>query len=198
MADLRKSGRPVTAGTGKASCDRICFGRARVLPDMWSRRTQEDAAGPLAGSLLGFPGAGLRRIHVTIDQERGGRAGKKGGDELLQMELSAFGRGIALPFWKGRTTRKAGRSIPHKFAPNKGSSDWVTLKEGHQTKADSNHQGKTKPRKRNEKSRHIASVCRFFVSGILSACFFCAEQRHGIHRFLQCRHLQVSIALIHI
>ena len=72
------------------------------------------------------------KLYATVTSERDSRAGKKGGNECLQIELSAFGRRIGLVVLE--TTADAhGELIQYllKFAAHKDFPDWVILKEGH-------------------------------------------------------------------
>ena len=73
------------------------------------------------------------KLYATIISERGSRAGKKGGDEYLQVELSAFGKVIGYVILE-ITDDDNGQPIQYllKFAPFLDSYDWVILKEGHQ------------------------------------------------------------------
>ena len=74
------------------------------------------------------------KLYAIVTSERDSRAGKKGGNDYLQMELSAFGRCIG--FIVLETVDDAnGEPIQYllKFATHKDSLDWVILKEGHQT-----------------------------------------------------------------
>jgi hypothetical protein len=73
------------------------------------------------------------KLYATITSERDSRPGKKGGDEYLQIELTAFGKIIGYVVLE---------VIPDdndnpmqyllKFAPFLDCIDWVILKEGHQ------------------------------------------------------------------
>ena len=74
------------------------------------------------------------KLYAKITSERDGRAGNKGGNEFLEIELSAFGRRIG--FVVLETTDDAlGEPAQYllKFAAHKDSIDWVILKEGHKT-----------------------------------------------------------------
>jgi hypothetical protein len=73
------------------------------------------------------------KLYAKITSERDSRAGNKGGNEFLEVELSAFGRLIG--FVVLETTDDAlGEPVQYvlKFAGHKDSIDWVILKEGHQ------------------------------------------------------------------
>ena len=74
------------------------------------------------------------KLYAIVTSERDSRAGKKGGDEYLQIELSAFGRRIG--FVVLETTEDAlGEPAQYllKFAAHRDSLDWVILTEGHKT-----------------------------------------------------------------
>lgn len=73
------------------------------------------------------------KLYATIISERGSRAGKKGGDEYLEIEFSAFGKIIGCVVLE-ITDDDEGRPMQYllKFAPYRDSIDWVILKEGHQ------------------------------------------------------------------
>ena len=73
------------------------------------------------------------KLYAKITSERDSRAGNKGGNEFLEIELSAFSRLIG--FVVLETTDDAlGEPVQYvlKFAAHKDSIDWVILKEGHQ------------------------------------------------------------------
>jgi hypothetical protein len=74
------------------------------------------------------------KLYAKITSERDSRAGNKGGNEFLEIELSAFGRRIG--FVVLETTEDAlGEPAQYllKFAPHKDSYDWTILTEGHKT-----------------------------------------------------------------
>ena len=74
------------------------------------------------------------KLYAIITSERDSRAGKKGGIEFLEIELSAFGRRIG--FVVLETTGDAlGEPSQYllKFAPHKDSYDWTILTEGHKS-----------------------------------------------------------------
>jgi hypothetical protein len=73
------------------------------------------------------------KLYATIISERGSRAGKKGGDEYLEIELSAFGKVIGYVVLE-ITYDADEQPIQYllKFAPFLDDCDWVILKEGHQ------------------------------------------------------------------
>ncbi len=74
------------------------------------------------------------KLYAKITSERDSRAGNKGGNEYLQIELTAFGRRIG--FVVLETTDDAlGEPAQYllKFAPHRDSIDWTILKEGHKT-----------------------------------------------------------------
>jgi len=86
-----------------------------------------------AGSFIGHNNKRMK-LYAKIISERDSRAGNKGGDEFLEIELSAFGRRIG--FVVLETTEDAlGEPAQYllKFAAHKDSLDWVILKEGHKT-----------------------------------------------------------------
>lgn len=73
------------------------------------------------------------KLYATITSERDSRAGNKGGNEFLEIELSAFGKVIGHVVLE--TTDDAdGNPVQYllKFAPSQDCIDWVILKEGHQ------------------------------------------------------------------
>ncbi len=74
------------------------------------------------------------KLYAIINSERDSRDSKKGGDDYLEIELSAFGRRIG--FVVLETVEDAqGEPAQYllKFAAHKDSLDWVILKEGHKT-----------------------------------------------------------------
>ena len=74
------------------------------------------------------------KFYATITSERDSRAGKKGGNEYLQIELSAFGKIIGYVVLE--ITEDAHREPVQyclKFSPHRNAIDWVTLKQGHQS-----------------------------------------------------------------
>ena len=74
------------------------------------------------------------KLYAIVTSERDSRAGRKGGDEYVQIELSAFGKGVGYVVLE--TTEDAlGRPVQYrmKFAAHRDSLDWVILKEGHKT-----------------------------------------------------------------
>jgi hypothetical protein len=74
------------------------------------------------------------KLYANIISERDSRVGKKGGNEFLEIELSAFGRRIG--FVVLETIEDAlGEPAQHllKFAPHRDSIDWTLLIEGHKT-----------------------------------------------------------------
>jgi hypothetical protein len=86
-----------------------------------------------AGSFIGRNDKSMK-LYAKILSERDSRAGNKGGDEFLEIELSAFGRCVG--FIVLETVEDAnGEPIQYllKFAAHNDSLDWVILKEGHQT-----------------------------------------------------------------
>jgi hypothetical protein len=74
------------------------------------------------------------RFYATITSERDSRAGKKGGNEYLQVELSAFGKVVGYVVLE-ITEDPAGEPVQYKlkFAPRREAIDWVLLKQGHQS-----------------------------------------------------------------
>lgn len=74
------------------------------------------------------------KLYAKVISERDSRAGNKGGNEFLQIELSAFGRIIGYIVLE-ITQDTTGLPVQYllKFAPSKDSIDWAILKEGHQT-----------------------------------------------------------------
>jgi hypothetical protein len=74
------------------------------------------------------------KFYATITSERDSRAGKKGGNEYLQIELSAFGKIIGYVVLE-ITDDALGELAQYllKFAPHRDSIDWTILKEGHKT-----------------------------------------------------------------
>ena len=74
------------------------------------------------------------KLYATITSERDSRAGKKGGNEYLQMELSAFGKSIGCVVLE-ITGDAMGEPAQYrlKFAPHRDAIDWVILKAGHKS-----------------------------------------------------------------
>jgi hypothetical protein len=74
------------------------------------------------------------KFYATITSERDSRAGKKGGNEYLQIELSAFGKIIGFVVLE-ITEDALGDPAQYllKFAPHCDSIDWVNLKAGHKS-----------------------------------------------------------------
>jgi hypothetical protein len=74
------------------------------------------------------------KLYAKITSERDSRAGNKGGNEHLRIELSAFGRIIGFLVLV-ITDDAIGQPMQYllKFAPlSNGMDEWVILKEGHQ------------------------------------------------------------------
>ena len=74
------------------------------------------------------------RFYATITSERDSRAGKKGGNEFLQVELSAFGKTVGyvvLEITEEAQGMPAQYSL--KYAPQLHAINWVMLKQGHQS-----------------------------------------------------------------
>ena len=74
------------------------------------------------------------KLYATVTSERDSRAGRKGGNEYLQIELSAFGRDIGCVVLEA-TADAQGEPAQYrlKFANHRDSYDWAILKEGHKT-----------------------------------------------------------------
>ncbi len=74
------------------------------------------------------------KIYATITSERDSRAGKKGGNEFLQVELSAFGKIIGYVVLE-ITEDAAGEATQYllKFASHRDAVDWVTIRQGHKS-----------------------------------------------------------------
>ena len=74
------------------------------------------------------------KFYATITSERDGRAGKKGGNEFLQVELSAFGKIVGFVVLE-ITEDAQGESVQYclKFMPHRDAIDWVMLKQGHKS-----------------------------------------------------------------
>lgn len=74
------------------------------------------------------------KLYATIISERDSRAGKKGGNEYLQIELSAFGKIVGYVVLE-ITEDALGEPAQYllKFAPHLDAIDWVILKAGHKT-----------------------------------------------------------------
>ena len=73
------------------------------------------------------------KLYTKITSERESRAGNKGGNEFLNVELSAFGKSIGYVVLE-ITGDAEGNPTQYllKFAPHLDCEDWVILKEGHQ------------------------------------------------------------------
>lgn len=74
------------------------------------------------------------KLYATITSERDSRAGKKGGNKYLQVELSAFGKIIGyvvLEITEDAMAEPAQYLL--KFAPHRDAIDWVNLKAGHKS-----------------------------------------------------------------
>ena len=76
------------------------------------------------------------KFYANITSERDSRAGKKGGNEFLQVELSAFGKIVGYVVLE-ITRDNLGEPVQYflKFAPHRDAIDWVMLKQGHQSKS---------------------------------------------------------------
>jgi len=74
------------------------------------------------------------KFYATITSERDSRAGKKGGNEYLQVELSAFGKIVGYVVLE-ITEDAAGEPLQYnlKFASHRHAIDWAMLKQGHQS-----------------------------------------------------------------
>ena len=74
------------------------------------------------------------KLYAIIASERNSRDSKKGDDEFLKIELSAFGRHIGCVVLE-TTDDALGEPNQYllKFATHKDSFDWAILKEGHKT-----------------------------------------------------------------
>ena len=73
------------------------------------------------------------KLYATIQSERDSRAGKKGGDEFLKIELSAFGKVIGtIVLEVNDDATGAPMQYLLKFAPLINRDEWINLKEGHQ------------------------------------------------------------------
>jgi hypothetical protein len=74
------------------------------------------------------------KLYATITSERDSRAGKKGGNEYLQIELSAFGKIVGYVVLE-ITEAAHGESAQYllKFASHRDAIDWLPLKAGHKT-----------------------------------------------------------------
>ena len=72
------------------------------------------------------------KLYAKITSERASRAGNKGGNEFLQIELTAFGRIIGYVVLE-ITPDGLGEQAQYllKFAPHREAIDWVPLKAGH-------------------------------------------------------------------
>ena len=74
------------------------------------------------------------KFYATITNERGGRAGKKGGNKFLEVELSAYGKiigYIVLEIPEGGLGEPVRYHL--KYAPHRDSFDWVLLKQDHKS-----------------------------------------------------------------
>ena len=74
------------------------------------------------------------KFYATFTSERDSRAGKKGGNEYLQIELSAYGKIISYVVLE--TIEDAqGEPVQYllKFAPHRDSIDWMVLKAGNKS-----------------------------------------------------------------
>ncbi len=76
------------------------------------------------------------KLYAIITSERDSRAGKKGGDEYLQIELSAFGKMVGYVVLE-ITEDALGEPAQYllKFTPHRDALDWVNLKAGHKSKS---------------------------------------------------------------
>jgi len=74
------------------------------------------------------------KLYATITSERDSRTGKKGGNEFLQVELSAFGKTVGYVVLEitGDTPGAPGQ-YNLKFAPHRDAIDWVIIKQGQQS-----------------------------------------------------------------
>jgi hypothetical protein len=74
------------------------------------------------------------KFYATITNERDSRAGKKGGNEFLQVELTAFGKIVGFVILE-ITEDAQGEPLQYnlKFASYRDAIDWVMLKQGHQS-----------------------------------------------------------------
>lgn len=73
------------------------------------------------------------KLYARTISERDSRAGNKGGNEFVRVELSAFGKIIGyveLEITDDADARPAQYLL--KFSPSQDAADWVILKEGHQ------------------------------------------------------------------
>ena len=72
------------------------------------------------------------KFYATITSERDSRAGKKGGNEFLQVELTAFGKIVGYVVLE-ITGDALGEPVQYnlKFAPHRDAIEWVMLKPGH-------------------------------------------------------------------
>lgn len=73
------------------------------------------------------------KLYAKITSERDSRAGNKGGNEFLEIELSAFGKVIGCVVLEINADAND-RPMQYllKFAPSLDTDDWVILQEGHQ------------------------------------------------------------------
>ena len=76
------------------------------------------------------------KLYSIVTNERESRAGRKGADEFLQIELSAFGKCSGFVVLE-TTADTSGERVQYriKFAARRNSIDWVILKEGHKLDA---------------------------------------------------------------
>ena len=74
------------------------------------------------------------KFYATITSERDSRAGKKGGNEFLQVELTAFGKFVGYVVLE-ITEVKQGEPVQYclRFTPQRDANDSVILKQGHQS-----------------------------------------------------------------
>lgn len=75
------------------------------------------------------------KFYATITNERGGRAAKKGGNEFLQVELSAFGKIVGYIVLEAHEDAHGEPSAGYilKFTPQPDSCDGVLLKHGNKS-----------------------------------------------------------------
>jgi len=74
------------------------------------------------------------KLYATIISERAGRAGKKGGNEFLQVEVSAFGKIVGYVVLE-ITEDALGEPEQYylKFASHRDAMDWVMIGQGHKS-----------------------------------------------------------------
>ena len=71
------------------------------------------------------------KLYVTVTSERNSRTAKKGGDEFLEIELSAFGKNVGRLILETQVDGSDGANqYLLKFSPSSASNDWTILKEG--------------------------------------------------------------------